>query len=67
MLHSGTDTHGAVGYVHYGRLGAWMCLARTAEGRHFYPKGFLSKLPISFRQHVLRSGSCSPRLDTPAS
>lgn len=41
--------------------------AAVAAAFSLCPMGFLSKLPISFRQCVLSSGSCSPRLDTPAS
>lgn len=59
MLHSGKLTPGAEDLV----LGC----AAVAAAFPLCPMGFLSKLPILFRQHVLSSGPCSPRLDTPAS
>lgn len=59
MLHSGKFTPGAEDLV----LG----YAAVAAAFPLCPMGFLSTLPISFRQRVLSSGSCSPKLDTPAS
>lgn len=59
MLHSGKLTPGAEDLV----LGC----AAVAAAFPLCPMGFLSKLPILFRQHVLSSGPCSPRLDIPAS
>lgn len=59
MLHPGKLTPGAEDLV----LGC----AAVAAAFPLCPMGFLSKLPILFRQHVLSSGPCSPRLDIPAS
>lgn len=56
MLHSGKLTPGAEDLV----LG---CEA-VAAAFSLCPTGFLSKLPISFRQCVLSSESYSPKLDT---
>lgn len=57
MLHSGKLTPRAEDLV----LGC----AAVAAAFPLCPMEFLSKSPISFR-HVLSSGSCSPRLDSPA-
>lgn len=56
MLHSGKLTPGAEDLV----LGC----AAVAAAFPLCPMRFLSKLPISFKQRVLSSRSCSPRLDT---
>lgn len=62
MLHSGTDTHGAVGYVVLsGRLGAWMCLVLgQLREDTFTPRDFFLSCPFHLGSMFCDQGLALP-------